>query len=608
VSDARKRTSRTAVLAATTVAALLAAAPAQAQSPANTMDAGKVVNVFGNADFVATFGWTVGDIVTVEVFRGSEKIGHASGPAVDTPDGGALEVNHGPAGAPEPGDCWDGDGGPGPAYTPDLLPEDRIVITGPGPTPLDPPSVSTVYVDDIEIPKPAKLVGDSVVVEGIARTAQGLPLRTDGETGAAPLLDSGEVRAVGPRVRATPNETIRIPGTTDRWRSTYHVPFAVFQEDPGLDNATRRSQILNGDHAQGYGHAAPVNGVAQLADGVGADGGPALGCEASVSQRDAIQGANREAINAANVGQPLVVNGVVADGDTVRVRVPGGAQHDPVVNADNTWTATIPAAEIGDLPDGNVVVTADFQGPLAPATGARVTQLTLSKDIVAPAAPTANPPAGSYEGTRNVTLSGETGATIRYTNNNSEPTSSSPIAGGPIPVTASQTLKAKAFDAAGNPSATGTFAYVITAPPVQNGGGGGGGGTNIVPAFPGPPGPGPTGPSGSSVPAPLTLAHLSTSARIKRSTARRKGVRVVTRLNSGTQVLRLRVYRKKGATKTLLGQGFRAPSSAGLYRVTLQDSKLRRSLSVGSYELEVTPGRGPSSMGTASKYAFKVVR
>ena len=79
------------------------------------------------------------------------------------------------------------------------------------------------------------------------------------------------------------------------------------------------------------------------------------------------------------------------------------------------------------------------------------------------ATPTFNPPGGSYSSPQNVTISCSTsGATIRYTTNGSNPTSSSPTYTSPISVTSSTTIKAKAFKSGWTPSATASATYTIT--------------------------------------------------------------------------------------------------------------------------------------------------
>lgn len=78
------------------------------------------------------------------------------------------------------------------------------------------------------------------------------------------------------------------------------------------------------------------------------------------------------------------------------------------------------------------------------------------------ATPVCSPPSGTvFTGSLNLTLTCATaGATIRYTLNGSEPTASSPAYGGPLALTATTTVKAKAFKSGVSPSATVTAEYV----------------------------------------------------------------------------------------------------------------------------------------------------
>ena len=92
------------------------------------------------------------------------------------------------------------------------------------------------------------------------------------------------------------------------------------------------------------------------------------------------------------------------------------------------------------------------------------------------AAPTFSPPGGTYTGSVAVTLSTATsGATIRYTLDGSSPTTSSPIASGPITLTASGWLRAVAFKSGVTPSPGVEYFYTIVA--------GGGGGQVATPTF-----------------------------------------------------------------------------------------------------------------------------
>ncbi len=79
------------------------------------------------------------------------------------------------------------------------------------------------------------------------------------------------------------------------------------------------------------------------------------------------------------------------------------------------------------------------------------------------ATPTFTPIGGTYTTAQNVTISCATsGAQIRYTTNGVEPTESSALYGSPITVTASTTIKAKAFLQGWTPSATSTATYTIS--------------------------------------------------------------------------------------------------------------------------------------------------
>jgi len=555
-----------------------------------------------NIDFIGAFGYAVGEELTISVARpGRGVIASVTAPAADTPDGGGLELNHGPAGEPIPGDCWEN-------RVPDVLPGDTIRVAHAG-------GEDSIVVDDIDILRAPRLVGEDVVVEGIARDGAGNPI-------PVAVLDSGEVRNPASRVRATATKVERIAGTTDRWRATYELDpadpatpaYGVFRNDNGVGLAAQRDAILTGEHAIGYGHPiVPLAAVIQIVDGIGG-GGAAAGCPTDIPfERNSIQGADRTAITIANQDEPLVVNGLAASDVTAAgdVAITVDGEEVPATVSVNTgartWRAQIAPADI-PATDGTVTIAADFPGSAFDTIdGARITTLALTKDTVAPGAPTANPPAGTYEGARNVTLSGEDGATIRYTNNAGAPTATSLLASGAIPVTASQTLRAIAFDAVGNPSAVTTLGYVITQPRPQapvTGSGTAGVGVTVTTGVGAPAAAG-----AGAAKARLSLSSLTVSTSMSRRNARRNGLRVAMRLKPGTKVVRLRVYRKnRNGTRTLLAQRFRVPRASGLYRVRLQDPTLRVALRPGSYEIEATPGASRSALGTSSRAAFKVRR
>jgi len=81
------------------------------------------------------------------------------------------------------------------------------------------------------------------------------------------------------------------------------------------------------------------------------------------------------------------------------------------------------------------------------------------------ATPTFNPPGGTYPNAQSVTISCSTsGATIRYTTNGIDPTSTSALYSTPIIISNNTTLKAKAFKTGWTPSATATEVYTINIP------------------------------------------------------------------------------------------------------------------------------------------------
>ena len=94
------------------------------------------------------------------------------------------------------------------------------------------------------------------------------------------------------------------------------------------------------------------------------------------------------------------------------------------------------------------------------------------------ATPLFNPAGGVYTGPQLASIScGTAAATIRYTTNGSEPTSSSTIYAGPLAVNTTTTLKAKAFKSGMTDSYTASATYTIISPvpmvifnntPVQN--------------------------------------------------------------------------------------------------------------------------------------------
>jgi hypothetical protein len=600
---------RKTIVALTAVAALGATpAAAQAQDSAvNNVRAGKSVLLFHNTDFVGVFGYAPGSTVRVEVVRGGHVIGAASAPAVQTAAGPGLEVNHGPVGPAQPGDCWEN-------FTPDVRPGDKIVVTGDD-------GQDVVYVDDIEITRGAYapsaeelaadplLQQDDVVVEGRARYADGAPI-------AVSALDSAEVRGDGGQTRAVPNVPIMRLGDPagDGWRAIYRAPgYGIFR------GSGDRFSLLAGDHAIGYGHApVPPPPVAQLVEGVGSGGGPALGCEASPSApASAATTVSDHVVNLAS--GDLTVSGVAAAGvqEVVVTLDDGPAGRDPLVvpvpadrlgggapgATSQSWSVDVSRAQLESLGDGTLSITAAFDGAAGPNT------ITLAKDVVAPAPIVATPGPDTYFERQFVTLTtGDAGDRIRFTRNGSAPTPASLQAGGAISVSTTQTITAQATDTAGNEGTVKEFPYtILPASPGATGAAGGSGAA--APAALGAP-LGGTAAASIARPgaAPARLLSLTTTRRVKRSTAARDGIRLVMRLGPRCDIVRIRVYRRTGFGRKLITSGLRAPNASGLYRVRLQSKALRAALKVGRYEVQVTPGASRTQLGQTSTVRLQVVQ
>lgn len=441
-----------AALAATTLPA--GASPTEPGS----VRSGKNVTVFHDADFIAAFGHKLDERLTVDVYRGEHRIATASGPAVGTEEGSGLEVNHGPAGAAAPGDCWEG-------VTPDILPGDRVVVTDSA------GATDSVFVDQVSI-DPAGPVDTNpadpfapVVLEGRASYADGTPIPVN-------RLDSGELRQDAVRLRAAPTSVEKIEGTTDGWRATYQYPYAL-SKPSSLSPQQQKNAILSGTHAMGFGHTELPSSETQIAE-YPAGGGPALDCGNPASPFYAPKSANAVATADAAVNLAsgdLALGGTAAqDITSVSITLSDGdpATPDPTADAtgltagpgDKGWSAAFPRAQVEDLNDGTLTAT----GAYTRADGSTTTGVAkkIRKDTAAPDVPTATPGAGLYNGAQAVTLGAEEGAEIRYTTDGQDPTAATgQIFGDQIQVPSSRTIRARAFDEAGNPSAVATFDYEI---------------------------------------------------------------------------------------------------------------------------------------------------
>lgn len=437
-------------------AAGVSAVPAQATIGTAGIAPGVNVTVFHNIDFVATFGHAVGASLTVEVFRNGVLLGNATGQTVDAaPDGGALEVNHGPEGVPLPGDCFVG-------HTPDIRPGDLVRVTsGTG--------VSEVIVDNITFSGDAtEEPNGDILVRGVAK-------RADGTNIPIGFLDSAEFRDTS-AYRGAPHSVEVDPAVDGGFIMRYVSPYDLV-DGRNTDNLTveqkKASLLTTGGHAIGFGHVAVLPAEAMLVDGLADTPGPALGCESSVAAVDAVTTLSDDVLNQADVaaGGNLTISGVAFDATDVAISV--GSL--PAVNAvvtgaaggPQTWTASVPMSVVAGLADGTAAVSMASTRTGEDDAISGVSK-TLVKDTTAPAAPSATPNGGSFTGSTSVTLSGAAGDAIRYTLGNGSQAAPTPSSGsayvGAIPISESTTLKAIAIDAAGNVSSVLTRSFTRTVP------------------------------------------------------------------------------------------------------------------------------------------------
>jgi hypothetical protein len=258
----------------------------------------------------------------------------------------------------------------------------------------------------------------------------------------------------------------------------------------------------------------------------------------------------------------------------------------------------VPAAS---LPEGTVTLTASFtKSPTG--GGAPDNTMTIVKDTVAPAAPTANVAGGTFAGPQTLILSGTPGTTIRFTGDGSTPTATSGVVfSAPFSITASQTITAVAVDNHGNASVPSRFAFTIAGPIGAK-----------------PPVVVPTGPTGTQTPtgqvggvksSSLAVSRLTLARRISITRLRVQGLRASMNVQEGTNVVRIAIYKARNGAKTgrALFTTVRTPRSAGLFRVTLRSSKLSK-LKPGLYAMEVRAGRSAASLGAPRTTTFRVTR
>ncbi|MGI8875338.1 MAG: fibronectin type III domain-containing protein, partial [Egibacteraceae bacterium] len=355
--------------------------------------------------------------------------------------------------------CWD------PPATPDIIPGDTVRVTvldGAGQPTADVDSTATrdLFID-LEATE-FDAVNNTITVHGHARSLGTAPIAVGADTLELRLnkVNTGNTWSHISPARKDLREDVGADVQPDgTWT---HVFVGLTSEDvvDARDNGI--GQILEWSPAVVEGDVIPEITVFDESEGVPA------GCPPHRSY--AVTNSDPAIVNVATVGQDLTLSGVAFNTSAVQVTLDdtdpataglvADALPTPAEGGQQTWSTVVPAAAVAGLSDGTLTASGSYTDA-ATGSGLGGGTLQIVKDTVAPGAPTATPSGGTYSTTQAVALEGEPGTTIRYTQNGSVPTAASTRYTQQIMITASQTLRAIALDAAGNASGVATHAYTI---------------------------------------------------------------------------------------------------------------------------------------------------
>jgi len=462
----------------------------------------QAIDVFPMRDFVGVSGYGVGAQMDVRVIRDGVQIGGA-GPltlAADAVLNGFGEVNH-PGGI-----CWNG-------VTPDIIAGDVIeAVDAAG-------NGHFTVVQNVEVTQPATLVDadsdgavDDIITRGMASNVAGTG-RIDQSLVEQRIINPDlkdtaigrrDVRAIfgdgladGVATRGQIKWDDPAAGSTDpHWTATY---LNMVEEHRNPDTGALTGETSGTLAEAGQSRMLAWERTNAAGDRIGMTlweygelGGPGFGgCPAAETY--AVGGANPKSINTATQAQPnLTLSGTAHNVDTVTVSVDDHNPATPAVTATatvarpvnmtdttvampgaTTWNASLPMAALRALDDDTLVASATYgrvsettrtSSPIGGST------LNVLKDLQVPGVPTAFPAGGRYTSAQSVTISpaNEIEDVVRYraggtAATTADPTATSPVVPVPLSVTSTQTVKARSFDPAGNPSALATFSYTIGA-------------------------------------------------------------------------------------------------------------------------------------------------
>jgi len=535
---------------------------------------GRTISVLPDTSALELSGYPGSTELQVDVLRDGVPMATAS---ITTDSAGDGDVNGGGL------SCWSD-------ATPDILPGDTVRVTGSG-------FVDEKVVDDISSSRPMKADSDTIVVHGTAVAADGTPLPLAGIE--ARIIGSAADRFSNGRRDMRAGGTNTFPLTQDagdptHWTATFSglTPDDVAK---ALDAIEMRGIFTD--------TADPNQTISQ---NPGARG-PMPPCTTPM-RRDAITDASRTTINAQNSGDDLVLSGVAQDASDVTVTLDDGDRMTRAItvpatlstpSGGQTFTATIPGADVQGLSDGTLTASATYT---VGGTDIAGRGLTLLKDTIAPPAPTATPGTGTYASWQSVAIEDEDAtAALHWTAGATAPTADSATFRTPILVTSTQTIRAIAVDRAGNESPVSAFAFTILPPAAP---------AATAPAAPVPAATAPTSAvAGETAQSVLRVHSLSLPARIRAARLRSRGVRVSVRVPADAVVVRVALHRANRAgarTGQALATVVRAtPGRSAVMRISLRTRAL---LHPGRYVVEVAAGRSRATLGIPSTRRLTVTR
>lgn len=573
--DTRLRRLMLSGLATAVATAVCAVSIAPASAAGGGGGAPHVIAILPDTSALEVSGYPAAEALRVDVRRDGVRVGDAT---VTTDGAGSASVNGGAAG------CWTD-------ATPDIRPGDSVKVSGSG-------FSDTSTTQAVTARSPVQTAADTVEVHGTATAPDGTALPLGGleariTAGAAQPFSGGRDLRAG---AGQSFPLVQDAGDATHWTATFAglAPADVAAALAAADVRATATDTLSGHQT-----------VAQAA---GARG-PAAPCSAP-ERRDALTESSRTTVNVATAGDDLTLSGVAEDADGVTVTLDDDNPDTPAVAVPATlsapagpqsFTATIPGADVGALSDGTLTATVKCSvgGNALDGSG-----LTLRKDTVAPDAPSATPGPGPYGEAQWVAIeTADPTATIHWTDGSAAPTADSPVYTGPILVSSGQTLQAIAVDPAGNASPVGTFPFEIV-----------------------PPAPGTIADTGAIVPGafaptrvaagrarvvPLRLTSLAGPARISARRLRATGLRLVMRMPAEAVVVHVAVYRAAlggaRAGDPVAAADRLALGADGVLRMRLRSRPFRR-LRPGRYVVDVRVGRGQIGLGPAATTRLTVTR